>query len=576
MTNIISKLTDTGSDIHKLVCLKAGMLAGSPNAIKFCEYLTEISADGNDDWISVSNNGDIKINVDRLKEIKNEWILDRAGQTKENNSDNINDLENTNEKLEEQQIEIDKYEGEIHILKEKENTVSTNISKLNKEQHGLKISISNLQNRIVLEPSNDKLKAQLSSLQKSLSDIDTTLTNYKNELLKVKDELNNKTKLLSQLQKQFDADEKQYKKMLNNKINAVSWWKSNLKSWRQSYLNDRAEKYGEKKIRVVPGEVTDEELIRMATWVVENPNETTTLSYIELNKSSNEEIKNNILKQVWYNKSYILSIIQDLDPNLLEKTQAMTPDAAAKCFTGAISNTFALAKTGIDIVNDPSIIELRAKLISDATAGALAKLNARVMEELTKSVAMMTDITPIVQIPTMAAQEMMKHIWTPADIMNKIKTDMDKDSLTKQMDKELNNKINDTVNNIKATVFDMQQGVGDKLEKYNKAVSLITNTLNQSPNWYIDNINKLERKYEKEIISNIQKITIPALDAKYQFIDTMVAQVATNLVTPVNKALEDAQMEVLRKIVESQRKAIIKAKTMAAKALMKILGLLGG
>ena len=272
----------------------------------------------------------------------------------------------------------------------------------------------------------------------------------------------------------------------------------------------------------------------------------------------------------------ILSIKQDLDPKILEKTQAMTPDAAASCFKGAASNTFALAKTGVAIINDPSILQLRAKLIADATAGALAKLNTRVTEELTKSVAMMTDITPIVQIPTMAAQEMMKHIWTPADIMNKIKNDMDKDALTKQLEDEANKKLKDAINGIKSTVFDMQQKVGEKLEKYNKAISLITNTLNQSPNWYIDNINKLERKYEKEILSNIQKVTVPALDAKYKFVDTMVEQVSLNLVTPVNQALEEAQMVVLRKIVEMERKAIIKAKTLAAKALMKILGLLGG
>ena len=463
-------------------------------------------------------------------------------------------------------------------MKERENTISTNISNLNEEKRNLKESIVKLKVSINFATSDNKpkLEAQLDNLEESLSNVSTKLDNYKDELKKVKDELDNKRKLLSDTQKQLEEDEKQYKKELNDKTKAVSWWKSNLKSWKQKQLNELAEKCGEKKVKVVPDTLTDEELIRMATWVVENPSETTTLSYIELSKSSNEETKNTVIKQVWENMYDILSIKQDLDPKILEKTQAMTPDAAASCFKGAASNTFALAKTGVAIINDPSILQLRAKLIADATAGALAKLNTRVTEELTKSVAMMTDITPIVQIPTMAAQEMMKHIWTPADIMNKIKNDMDKDALTKQLEDEANKKLKDAINGIKSTVFDMQQKVGEKLEKYNKAISLITNTLNQSPNWYIDNINKLERKYEKEILSNIQKVTVPALDAKYKFVDTMVEQVSLNLVTPVNQALEEAQMVVLRKIVEMERKAIIKAKTLAAKALMKILGLLGG
>lgn len=584
VNSVISKITDTESDIHKLVCLKAGMLAGSPNAIKFCEYLsknTEISADGKADWISVSNDGKTNINSTRLKELKNEWILDRSGQSKEtDNDENINtsELENINKKLQNTKDEAKKYEGEVKILKEKENTISTNISNLTEEKRNLKESIVKLKVSINFATSDNKpkLEAQLDNLEESLSNVSTKLDNYKDELKKVKDELDNKRKLLSQTQKQLEEDEKQYKKELNDKTKAVSWWKSNLKSWKQKQLNELAEKCGEKRVKVVPDTLTDEELIRMATWVVENPSETTTLSYIELSKSSNEETKNTVIKQVWENMYDILSIKQDLDPKILEKTQAMTPDAAASCFKGAVSNTFALAKTGVAIINDPSILQLRAKLIADATAGALAKLNARVTEELTKSVAMMMDITPIVQIPTMAAQEMMKHIWTPADIMNKIKKDMDKDALTKQLEDEANAKLKDAINGIKAKVSDVQQAVADKLEKYNKAISLITNTLNQSPNWYIDNINKLERKYEKEILSNIQKVTVPALDAKYKFVDTMVEQVSINLVTPVNQALEEAQMVVLREIVKMERRAIAKAKALAAKALMKILGLMGG
>ena len=220
INNIISKITDTESDIHKLVCLKAGMLAGSPNAIKFCEYLsknTEISVDGKADWISISDSGETKINSTRLKELKNEWILDRSGQSKETNNDetiNTSELENINKKLQNTKDEAKKYEGEVKILKERENTISTNISNLNEEKRNLKESIVKLKVSINFATSDNKpkLEAQLDNLEESLSNVSTKLDNYKDELKKVKDELDNKRKLLSDTQKQLEEDEKQYKK----------------------------------------------------------------------------------------------------------------------------------------------------------------------------------------------------------------------------------------------------------------------------------------------------------------------------------------------------------------------------
>ena len=183
ISNVISKITDTESDIHKLVCLKAGMLAGSPNAIKFCEYLsknTEISADGKADWISVSNDGKTNINSTRLKELKNEWILDRSGQSKEKDSDDnvdTSELENINKKLQNTKDEAKKYEGEVKILKEKENTLSSNISNLTEEKRNLKESIVKLKVSINFATSDNKpkLEAQLDNLEESLSNASTKL-----------------------------------------------------------------------------------------------------------------------------------------------------------------------------------------------------------------------------------------------------------------------------------------------------------------------------------------------------------------------------------------------------------------
>ena len=56
---------------------------------------------------------------------------------------------------------------------------------------------------------------------------------------------------------------------------------------------------------------------------------------------------------------------------------------------------------------------------------------------------------------------------------------------------------------------------------------------------------------------------------------TLANVVSLYLVTPVNQALEEIQLTIIRTVIELKRKAIIKAQTLAAKALMKILGKLG-
>ena len=59
------------------------------------------------------------------------------------------------------------------------------------------------------------------------------------------------------------------------------------------------------------------------------------------------------------------------------------------------------------------------------------------------------------------------------------------------------------------------------------------------------------------------------------FRDAMVDAFAYNLVIPVNKQLEKIQLEIIRKIVEQTKLAILTVKALSQKAILKLLSLFG-
>jgi hypothetical protein len=85
----------------------------------------------------------------------------------------------------------------------------------------------------------------------------------------------------------------------------------------------------------------------------------------------------------------------------------------------------------------------------------------------------------------------------------------------------------------------------------------------------------MEYKYEKEAVKAIRDVTVNILDKKFMFRDAMVDAVSYNLVIPVNKELEKIQLEIIRKIVEATKLAIITVKALAQKAILKLLALFG-
>lgn len=469
--SMLSKIADPSQNIHKTVCLKAGILPSTPYAIKFCEWLqdhTVIDENGECDWYTIDDNNNTSIDGKVLKVYKKDWILERAN------------------------------------AKEKE----------------------------------------------------------KQEAKEKKDK------------------EKQEVKEKADKEKAVKWWSSTIKKWRQDYLDNMHKKYGSDKIKVIPDEVSTDEMQLIGEYAANNPTMTNNMSWSQLSKGSNKETIDTICKRIWNNQNQILSIKNEMSDEakqlVKEKGQEMTPDAAIACFTGGMSNTFALAKQGLEIAHDPDILLQKAMVLENASMAAVSKLTNRATIEVANSMKSILDLTPITSIPMDAAKEMLKLIPTPADIMKKLDDAM---KLDEKMEESSNNALNEELNNAKNLINEKASSISkstkDKLKAFNDVTAGILNVMNQGPDWYIDNLNTVERKFECEMVKGIQDATLTVLDYKFQFRDALVAQVAYNLVAPVAEVLEKAQIAVLRKIVELKNKAIAKAKALAAKAIMKILGLLG-
>ena len=164
---------------------------------------------------------------------------------------------------------------------------------------------------------------------------------------------------------------------------------------------------------------------------------------------------------------------------------------------------------------------------------------------------------------------------TPAQIIQKIQEGFNDDSVKNQQSKEVEESINNIKNKITEVKQELNYLYGDKIKKYNEEVLKIINTTNQNPDWYIDQINRIEIKYEKEATKAINDATINILNKKYMFRDSMVDSISYNLVIPVNKKIEKAQLEIIRNIVEETKLAIITVKALAQKAILNLLALFG-
>lgn len=569
---MLNKISDPAENIHKTVCLKAAVLPGTSYAINFCIYLQEnttINSDGTCDWYTIDENNNTKINASVLKTIKKEWLLERASQKASDTMDESEEaLNDSNNNIENANTDTEK----LNSLSDKIDTLEQNISSLKKEQTNLSNTRNKLESSVT---DSSKTNAQLTEINTQEAELNAKIASYENELKTTQDErdaLKQQIDAENKKNKELEEAAKKQEKELNN---SISWWKSNLKKWKQKQLDDAHKKYGASKMKVIDDIVTEEELNEIAKYISLNPEKIDNLSYSDLESSDNTDLKNIIFKRVWNMQDDILSIKNSLSPELLEKADEIKPDAALACFSGAVSNTFELAAKGLQLAASPEILEQTALIVENATAAALARLNERVTKEITNSIIQITDITPITQIPVNAAQEMLNHIWTPADIIAKIQNDMNENFLSEELENELNKNIEGVKSAMNKLAGDIQYAAYEKLSAYTEVTNEIINTLNQSPMWYVDNINLVERRFEKEIIKNIQNATVTALDSKFQFVDFMTTQFSYNLVQPVNKALEDAQTTALRKVVELEQKAVAKAKSLAAAAAMKILGLLG-
>lgn len=549
-----NKITDRASFEHKTVCIKGGVIPGTAYAQKFCEYLLETGAT---DWYE-EQDGDVKKwKGKEIKEYKKAWVKQRAGAKSDVEEEDAKAEAKAAEDLQKDLEEINKIKGasqeKVNAIKNGIDSINTQVKKLEKEKNQYINSLN--------KSGKSENQSTIQNVDKQIAELNSKKTELEGQLTEAKKELD---------KAYAEEKEKQRKSKENSK--AQKWWYKKLVRWRQEQIDTGAKDEKLKKPTKVLDEYDPNDIIALSIYA----NKKFPEKWKEFD--SKPELKgemNSACREVWNGFSDATSIRNDMDPAILEEADALTPDTSSAFLTGAVSNTFEAAMVGKELVQNPQLIKQRDALMANATMAATARLTSRVTNALTSSIAAITDVSPITSIPVDAANEMLKRILTPADVMKVISKALNDDALKDDNDKEMEQKIKDTQEKINEKVQEVNFLIGDKLEKFNKTVGDVKAVLNQGPDWYIDNINKLAVQAEKEAIKAISDVTGNMLETKFQFHDTAVDVVSYNLVMPINEAMIKVQLEAIRLVVQMIKKIEQQAKALAQKAIMKLLGLLG-
>ena len=560
ITDIMGDFTKVTEKAHREVCIKAGTIPGITYSIAFCKYLkenTRSNLDGSCDWCIISGEGNYKIQGESLKSYKKAWIRHRAG---ENADAAEKDMDMTSAAAKKDIEEADKA-----IAKAK-----TSEEKLNK----LKIKLDNIDTQISKLSKSKSAYQKKASRAGQISDtatVDAQIKQLEEDKVKTQNEIE-QTKITIE---QEVSQAKEQKKAAQEKTKGNKWWYKKLKQWKQNKLDEEQQREGTEK-KDVFDIVETEDLILLAT-VANNENTGTNGTYSWKDYDANPELSGDLdskCSSIWSRQPTICSIKNDLDPKILEEAESLTPDASLAFFNDTVSNTFEASKTAKNLLNVEQQ-KKQALFLANVTATAAGKLTTRVANKLSNSIIQITDLTPITTIPGDALVAMASKIMTPEQILKKIQEGLNDDSIKNQQHKELEESIENTKQKINEVKQELNYLYGDKFRKFNAEVSKIVKTINQYPEWYIDQVNRIEYKYEKEAIKAIQDVTTNILDKKYMFRDAMVDAFAYNLVIPVNKQLEKIQLEIIRKIVEQTKLAILTVKALSQKAILKLLSLFG-
>lgn len=291
-------------------------------------------------------------------------------------------------------------------------------------------------------------------------------------------------------------------------------------------------------------------------------------------KFSNEYLAPIYAKQIYANRLNYMSLAVDLSESEQKAFESLTSPAAAAFTRGQISNTFGDAIQLANMVSNPQGALDMGMMMANLTAAAIARITTSVNRALSASLAKVMDISMFTNIPIDAAQQMLDGLMTAGEAIEKIKecVTFEPDKAAKEAQEKavgaLKNKVNDKLKEIQAKH-------GDGLKKFQDGLNKIVNTPNQSGDWYISNLTAFTNKMENAIVGEINAKTVEICDQKFAIADDMVDALALNLVAPVNEALMVAQKFILDNIAKAVSKAINTAKALAAKAIMKILGLLG-
>lgn len=537
---------------HRMVCIKAGILPANFYAIAFCEWLVANYANPitpDTIWYSakeldkskfgsgVSFTGNISYDKTVLKELKKEWLAYRAGLKADQEKEAAEKLAQKQKEKEEKKKAKQSSAGEDKL------------KTLEKEHKKCKNDIKDIEKQI----ANGKKKQM---------DVSAAKKKYE-ELLQQENDLR---KQIEDLKKAEDAEkqkEQQEKELVKKKANDVKWWYEKLVQYKKKEIGNVI--YQESK-----GYGTDK-LLMFAEKTAESFQE---MNIYRSTENLSEETINSLCKEAWAMFDVRTGIENDMDPNVLAMSDDIRPDAAAACLSGKISNTFALAQQAVNLLS-PDAIKKQAMFLLTATTVAISRVTQNVVGALQRQLSAILDFSCILAIPTDAANRLVSAIMTPDQVMVEINKAMNDDELKNKQTEEQEKQMKEVQEQITGKVQELQYYYDTNIGSVTKEIENIVGVINQGPDWYLQNINKIARKYETTAINYIYDKGSWLLDKKYQYVDGSVETLLSLLVSPINDALIKVQLIVIREVVKVLKLVEAIAMSLIQKAIMLLLGMFG-
>lgn len=289
-----------------------------------------------------------------------------------------------------------------------------------------------------------------------------------------------------------------------------------------------------------------------------------------------ETIKNMVspAANIFCNRAMLPPELQDANDMELARYTKEQVDTFKDEAKYAISNTFEAIEAGQQLM-DPEYLEKSVEIIEAATLKAVTKLSERVFKEVENSVRRITDISVFTSIPKDAMDMMLENLLTPAQALSLIKQEIPSVTQQKVVNAILE-EIESNAGSMAIQAASLQKNVTEKLQKYNDEITIITDYIDQGPDWVVDQIDIKENEFERDIINFIRNKTQLVITKRNDWVAQKEYELYIKYLGPANEQILKAQKIAMDAITEEIAAVKAKAQMAIAKAILKLFGLMGG